>query len=274
MTGSKCSILHEQQAWVSSGAYCQHKQKLNCKRTSPEAVARPLPPVRAVHWGQALAQPRAAGQGRRAQHPGSQRQADGGRRGRAQAAAPQGIDVVYDPVGGTAFAEALKTINWGAQVLVIGFASGTIPKARPPGLRGRRQAGSHGLPLRKRVVSAARLRPCYYADGQQMTRQAAPGAPRRSAEGRRAAPGARASAAAAAARPRDGRPPRAQVSLNLALVKNATLHGVFWGSYMQHQPRVLRQSLEELLGWLGAGRISVPIFHRRAPPRALRWVLP
>lgn len=59
----------------------------------------------------------------------------------------------------------------------------------------------------------------------------------------------------------------AQISLNLALVKNATLHGVFWGSYMQHQPRVLRQSLEELLAWLGAGRISVPIFHRRVPYR-------
>ena len=47
---------------------------------------------------------------------------------RAQAAAPQGIDVVYDPVGGVAFMEALKTINWGAQILIIGFASGTIPK--------------------------------------------------------------------------------------------------------------------------------------------------
>ena len=69
--------------------------------------------------------------------PGAQGQADARSRGRAQAAAPQGIDVVYDPVGGTAFAEALKTINWGAQVLVIGFASGTIPKARRWGLRGR-----------------------------------------------------------------------------------------------------------------------------------------
>jgi len=73
-------------------------------------------------------------------------------------------------------------------------------------------------------------------------------------------------AGAPAARPRDGLRTAAQVSLNLALVKNATLHGVFWGSYMQHQPRVLRASLEELLGWLGAGRISVPIFHRRAQP--------
>lgn len=54
-----------------------------------------------------------------------------------------------------------------------------------------------------------------------------------------------------------------QISSNIALVKNATLHGVFWGSYMQHRPRVLRQSLEQLLAWLGEGRISIPIFHRR-----------
>lgn len=56
----------------------------------------------------------------------------------------------------------------------------------------------------------------------------------------------------------------AQVSTNIALVKNATLHGVFWGSYMQHRPRVLRRSLEQLIAWLGEGRISIPIFHRRA----------
>ena len=56
----------------------------------------------------------------------------------------------------------------------------------------------------------------------------------------------------------------AQVSTNIALVKNATLHGVFWGSYMQHRPRVLRRSLEQLITWLGEGRISIPIFHRRA----------
>ena len=47
-----------------------------------------------------------------------------------QAAAPQGIDVLFDPVGGTPFAEALKCVKWGAQILFIGFASGTIPKVR------------------------------------------------------------------------------------------------------------------------------------------------
>jgi NADPH:quinone reductase-like Zn-dependent oxidoreductase len=48
--------------------------------------------------------------------------------GPAQKAAPKGVDVLYDPVGGEPFQEALKTVNWGAQILIIGFASGTIPK--------------------------------------------------------------------------------------------------------------------------------------------------
>ena len=50
----------------------------------------------------------------------------------AQKAAPQGVDVLYDPVGGEPFQEALKTVNWGAHILIIGFASGTIPKVTPP----------------------------------------------------------------------------------------------------------------------------------------------
>jgi hypothetical protein len=40
---------------------------------------------------------------------------------------------VFDPVGGAALFEALKAVAWGAQYLVIGFASGDIPKV---GLRG------------------------------------------------------------------------------------------------------------------------------------------
>lgn len=44
--------------------------------------------------------------------------------------APKGVDVVYDPVGGKSFEEALKVVKWGAQILIIGFASGGIPKVR------------------------------------------------------------------------------------------------------------------------------------------------
>ena len=37
-----------------------------------------------------------------------------------------GADVVYDPVGGDAFDQALRAVNWHARMLVIGFASGRI----------------------------------------------------------------------------------------------------------------------------------------------------
>jgi len=41
----------------------------------------------------------------------------------------KGADVIYDPVGGDAFDEALRCINWEGRLLVIGFASGRIPQA-------------------------------------------------------------------------------------------------------------------------------------------------
>jgi NADPH:quinone reductase-like Zn-dependent oxidoreductase len=36
----------------------------------------------------------------------------------------KGADVVYDPVGGDAFDQALRAVNWEARMLVIGFAGG------------------------------------------------------------------------------------------------------------------------------------------------------
>lgn len=40
----------------------------------------------------------------------------------------QGVDVVYDPVGGELSEQALRATAWNGRFLVIGFASGTIPK--------------------------------------------------------------------------------------------------------------------------------------------------
>jgi len=40
--------------------------------------------------------------------------------------APQGADVVYDPVGGEAGAQSLRCLAYGARYLVIGFAGGTL----------------------------------------------------------------------------------------------------------------------------------------------------
>lgn len=39
----------------------------------------------------------------------------------------QGIDVVYDPVGGNLTEAALRSVNWRGRYLVVGFAAGPIP---------------------------------------------------------------------------------------------------------------------------------------------------
>ena len=40
----------------------------------------------------------------------------------------KGVDVVLDPVGGEPFAQACRAVRRGARILVVGFASGEIPK--------------------------------------------------------------------------------------------------------------------------------------------------
>jgi NADPH2:quinone reductase len=42
----------------------------------------------------------------------------------------RGVDVVYDPVGGDATERAQKVLAWEGRLLVIGFASGTIPAVK------------------------------------------------------------------------------------------------------------------------------------------------
>ncbi|XP_016565066.2 quinone oxidoreductase-like protein 2 homolog isoform X1 [Capsicum annuum] len=91
----------------------------------------------------------------------------------------KGVDVLYDPVGGKLTKDSLKLLNWGAQILVIGFASGEVP-----------------------VIPA-----------------------------------------------------------NIALVKNWTIHGLYWGSHKIHQPNVLGDSLNELLSLLCKGLITINISH-------------
>lgn len=91
----------------------------------------------------------------------------------------KGVDVLYDPVGGKLMKESMKLLNWGAHILVIGFASGEVP-----------------------VIPA-----------------------------------------------------------NIALVKNWTVHGLYWGSYSIHRPGVLEDSLKELLSWVQRGLIRIHISH-------------
>jgi len=40
-----------------------------------------------------------------------------------------GADVVFDPVGGDAFTQSVRCINWEGRILIIGFASGSIAQA-------------------------------------------------------------------------------------------------------------------------------------------------
>ncbi|XP_019253396.1 PREDICTED: quinone oxidoreductase-like protein 2 homolog isoform X1 [Nicotiana attenuata] len=91
----------------------------------------------------------------------------------------KGVDVLYDPVGGKLTKDSMKLLNWGAQILVIGFASEEVP-----------------------VIPA-----------------------------------------------------------NIALVKNWTIHGLYWGSHKIYQPNVLGDSLKELLSWLSKGLITINISH-------------
>ena len=40
----------------------------------------------------------------------------------------RGADVIYDPVGGSAFDASLRAIAWNGRIVIIGFASGTVPQ--------------------------------------------------------------------------------------------------------------------------------------------------
>jgi NADPH:quinone reductase len=40
----------------------------------------------------------------------------------------KGADVIFDPVGGELFDQCARCVNWNGRILVVGFASGTIPK--------------------------------------------------------------------------------------------------------------------------------------------------
>lgn len=46
----------------------------------------------------------------------------------------QGVDVIYDPVGGTLFEEAFRSIAWNGRMLVVGFAAGGEIPALPANL--------------------------------------------------------------------------------------------------------------------------------------------
>ncbi|WP_432014922.1 NADPH:quinone oxidoreductase family protein [Streptomyces cucumeris] len=46
-----------------------------------------------------------------------------------EATGGRGADVVYDPVGGDAFAKSVKCVDFEGRIVVVGFASGVVPQA-------------------------------------------------------------------------------------------------------------------------------------------------
>jgi NADPH:quinone reductase len=46
---------------------------------------------------------------------------------------------------------------------------------------------------------------------------------------------------------------------NIALVKNITLHGLYWGAHMKHDPQSFRESLDAVAALFARGDIFVPI---------------
>lgn len=86
----------------------------------------------------------------------------------------QGVDVVYDPVGGELTEAALRSTGWEGRYLVIGFAAGDIPK----------------------------------------------------------------------------------IPLNLPLLKGSQIVGVFWGAFVQRDPKANAANMMQLMQWLTDGTLK------------------
>ncbi|MFO1270430.1 MAG: NADPH:quinone oxidoreductase family protein [Rubrivivax sp.] len=78
-------------------------------------------------------------------------------RAAVQAAAPAGIDVVFDPVGGSLTDPAFRCLRWGGRHLVVGFTEGQIPvlKANLALLKGASLVGVDVRQFREREPVAA-----------------------------------------------------------------------------------------------------------------------
>ena len=50
--------------------------------------------------------------------------------------------------------------------------------------------------------------------------------------------------------------PIPSLPLNLALLKGASIVGVFWGDFAKREPKANAQMMETLLEWYGSGKIK------------------
>jgi NADPH2:quinone reductase len=60
-----------------------------------------------------------------------------------------------------------------------------------------------------------------------------------------------------------------KVPLNLALLKGASIVGVFWGAFMEKEPALARENARELLEWLASGAIRPHVSARYPLDRAV-----
>lgn len=64
--------------------------------------------------------------------------------------------------------------------------------------------------------------------------------------------------------------------LNLALIKGASLVGVFWGAFTQAEPALHRENMAELLAWYNEGKLKPHVsrhFSLDEGPAAIRWMM-
>lgn len=64
--------------------------------------------------------------------------------------------------------------------------------------------------------------------------------------------------------------------LNLALIKGASLVGVFWGAFTQAEPALHSENMAELLAWYNAGKLKPHVSRRFTlddGPAAIRWMM-
>jgi NADPH2:quinone reductase len=94
----------------------------------------------------------------------------------------KGVDVVYDPVGGSYSESALRATAWRGRLLIVGFAAGEIPK----------------------------------------------------------------------------------IPLNLALLKERSLVGVYWGDSVRHDPRGHVRNMKQLMAWFAERKIN-PVVSEQLP---------
>ncbi|SMX27752.1 Phthiocerol synthesis polyketide synthase type I PpsC [Pelagimonas phthalicica] len=52
-----------------------------------------------------------------------------------------------------------------------------------------------------------------------------------------------------------------QIKANHLLVKNLSVHGLYWGGYLSFRPDVLTKSLEQLIAWHGEGKLKPHVSH-------------